>query len=238
MSIVLQIFLTRNYKYFYSFPRKNGSFISCWGPHRFEQRPHGGRHQFCGKMYCDSCEYIIFHYIIIAETCFSLPSLVTYFWETVPEFESVFKFPTKEGQTLKEIVNICLLFDRLCGLVVMDPGNGSRGLGLISGATTFLRKYWVWNGVHPNSWVRFKSYLEEKIAAPVKKTEITVVGICCADHATPSILKKLAPTSPTSGSRLVGIVHSWTKGMELLLLLCLLFSFYKLIICAILYHKI
>jgi hypothetical protein len=34
------------------------------------------------------------------------------------------------------------------------------------------------------------------------------VGIHCADHATPSILKKLILTSPTSSGRSVGIVRS------------------------------
>jgi hypothetical protein len=48
---------------------------------------------------------------------------------------------------------------------------------------------------------------------PVKKTELMAVGIRCADHATPSIRKKkLAPTSPTSGGRSVGIARLWTKG--------------------------
>jgi hypothetical protein len=37
-------------------------------------------------------------------------------------------------------------------------------------------------------------------------------GIRCADHATLSIRKKLALTSPTSGGHSVGIVRSWTKG--------------------------
>jgi hypothetical protein len=34
-----------------------------------------------------------------------------------------------------------------------------------------------------------RSYLNEKVAAPVKKTELTTGGIRCADHATPSIHK-------------------------------------------------
>jgi hypothetical protein len=29
----------------------------------------------------------------------------------------------------------------------------------------------VWNGVHSASWGQLKSYLEEIVAAPVKKTE-------------------------------------------------------------------
>jgi hypothetical protein len=39
-----------------------------------------------------------------------------------------------------------------------------------------------------------------------------------ADHATPLYPKKLAPISPTSGGRSVGIVRSRTKVTELLLL--------------------
>jgi hypothetical protein len=37
------------------------------------------------------------------------------------------------------------------------------------------------------------------------------MGIHCADHGTPSICKKLALTSPTSGGRSVGIVRLQTK---------------------------
>jgi hypothetical protein len=44
------------------------------------------------------------------------------------------------------------------------------------------------------------------------KPILTAVGIRCADHVTPSILKKLALTSPTSGGRPVGIVRVWTKS--------------------------
>jgi hypothetical protein len=43
------------------------------------------------------------------------------------------------------------------------------------------------------------------------------VGIRHADHVAPSIRKKLAITSPTSGSRSVGIVHSRTQTMEFFL---------------------
>jgi hypothetical protein len=39
------------------------------------------------------------------------------------------------------------------------------------------------------SGVQLRSYLEEIVVAPVWKTENTAVGICCADHATPSIRK-------------------------------------------------
>jgi hypothetical protein len=57
--------------------------------------------------------------------------------------------------------------------------------------------------------------LERKVAAPVYKTENTAVGIRHADNVAPSIRKKLAITSPTSGGRSVGIVRSRTQTMEL-----------------------
>jgi hypothetical protein len=53
-----------------------------------------------------------------------------------------------------------------------------------------------------------------KVAAPVYKTENTAVGIRHSDHVAPSILQKLAITSPTSGGRSVGIVRSRTQTME------------------------
>jgi hypothetical protein len=48
----------------------------------------------------------------------------------------------------------------------------------------------------------------------VKKTEITAVGICCDDHATPLYPLKLALTSQTSAGRSVGVVRSRTKATE------------------------
>jgi hypothetical protein len=56
--------------------------------------------------------------------------------------------------------------------------------------------------------------LDRKVAAPVYKTENTAVGIRHADHVVPSIRKTLAITSPTSGSRTIGIVRSRTETME------------------------
>jgi hypothetical protein len=55
--------------------------------------------------------------------------------------------------------------------------------------------------------------LDRKVAAPVYKTENTAVGIRHADHVAPSIGKKLAITSLTSGDRSVGIVRSRTQTM-------------------------
>jgi hypothetical protein len=60
--------------------------------------------------------------------------------------------------------------------------------------------------------------LDRKVAAPVYKTENTAVGIRHADDVAPSIRKKLAITSPTSGGRSVGIVRSRTQAMEFFLL--------------------
>jgi hypothetical protein len=59
--------------------------------------------------------------------------------------------------------------------------------------------------------------LEEKVAATVYKIENTAVGILHADHMAPSHHQKLVLTSPTSGSRSVGIVSSRTKATEFFL---------------------
>jgi hypothetical protein len=56
--------------------------------------------------------------------------------------------------------------------------------------------------------------LDRKVAAPVSKTENTAVGIRHADQVAPSIRKKLAITSPTSGGRSVGVVRSRIQTME------------------------
>jgi hypothetical protein len=65
-----------------------------------------------------------------------------------------------------------------------------------------------------------RSYLEERAAAPVKKTENMAVGILRANHALPLYPLQLALTSPTSSGRLIGIVLSRTEATELLLLVC------------------
>jgi hypothetical protein len=58
--------------------------------------------------------------------------------------------------------------------------------------------------------------LKAKVAAPVKKTEITAVVIYRTDHATPFYPPKLALTSLTSSGRSVGTVHSRTEAMAFL----------------------
>jgi hypothetical protein len=61
--------------------------------------------------------------------------------------------------------------DRRFGLVARVSGYRSRGPGSIPGASRFSEKQWVWNGVHSASWGQLRSYLEEIVASPVKKTE-------------------------------------------------------------------
>jgi hypothetical protein len=58
----------------------------------------------------------------------------------------------------------------------------------------------------------FEELLEWKISGSGQENRINSWGIRCADHAPPSIHKKLALTSPTSGGRSVGIVRLRTKG--------------------------
>jgi hypothetical protein len=83
----------------------------------------------------------------------------------------------------------------------------------------FSKNYRVWNGVHSASWVQFRSYLEQMVAAPVQKVEITAVGICHVDHVTPLYPQNMALTSVTSGGHSVGTVCSRNQAKELLLLL-------------------
>jgi hypothetical protein len=92
--------------------------------------------------------------------------------------------------------------------VVRVPEYRSWGPGSIPGATRFSEKKWVWNGVHTASWVQLRSYLEEKVAAPVYKTEITAVWNTSRWPRDTFYPQKLVLTSPTSGGRSVGIVRS------------------------------
>jgi hypothetical protein len=73
------------------------------------------------------------------------------------------------------ILNPALSIQCLSG-VFRFPGYRFRGPASIPVATRFSEKYCVWNGVHSASWAQLRSYLKEKVVAPVKKTEITTVG--------------------------------------------------------------
>jgi hypothetical protein len=103
--------------------------------------------------------------------------------------------------------------DRLCGLVVRVLGYRSGGPGSIPSTTKKKKVVGLERG--PLSLVSTtEEILDRKVAASVYKTENTAIGIRHADHVAPSIRKKLAITSPTSGGRSVGIVRSQTQTME------------------------
>jgi len=57
-----------------------------------------------------------------------------------------------------------------------------------------------------------------------RKQRLTAVGTRCADNVTPLYPQKLALTSPTGGSRSVGIVRMRTKATEFS------FSFYIVLV--------
>jgi hypothetical protein len=98
---------------------------------------------------------------------------------------------------------LLIAFRCLCGLVVRVPGYRSRFPWFDSRC---YQIFWEVVGLEWGSLslVRITEELHER-------KRLRVVGIRCADHATPSIRKKLALTSPTSGGRSVGIVRLRTK---------------------------
>jgi hypothetical protein len=65
-----------------------------------------------------------------------------------------------------------------------------------------------------SAYIKLKTLkIKSRILSSMKYyEELSAAGIRCADHATPSIRKKLALTTPTSGGRSVGIVRLRTKG--------------------------
>jgi hypothetical protein len=63
-----------------------------------------------------------------------------------------------------------------------------------------------------SSNIRLRSYLNEKVAAPVLKTEINGREDPLRWPRNTLYPQKLALTSPTSGGRSVGIVRSRTKS--------------------------
>jgi hypothetical protein len=99
--------------------------------------------------------------------------------------------------------------------------SGYRFLGSIPGASRFSEKQRVWNGVHSASWGQLRSYLEEKVAVPVKKTEINDRGNPLRWPRNNLYPQKVGTTLPTSGGRSVGIVRSRTKATEISLVFVL-----------------
>jgi hypothetical protein len=109
--------------------------------------------------------------------------------------------------------------DCICGMVVKFPGYRCKSPGFDS------RRYLIfWEVVGlergPLSLMSTTEELHEwkSSGCGSRKPRLTVMGICCADLTTPSICKKLARTSLTSGGHSVGIVHVRAKAMEVLLL--------------------
>jgi hypothetical protein len=66
--------------------------------------------------------------------------------------------------------------DCLCGLVVSFWLQILKSWVRFPAASRFSEKQRVWNGVNSASWGQLRSYLEEIVAAPVKKTEINDRG--------------------------------------------------------------
>jgi hypothetical protein len=89
-----------------------------------------------------------------------------------------------------------------------DPGFDSRRYPI------FLEV--VGLGWDPLSIVRITEELLEwkSSGSGFRKSRLTAVGIRCADHAAPSIRKKLELTLPTSGDCSIGIVRLGTKAAE------------------------
>jgi hypothetical protein len=110
---------------------------------------------------------------------------------------------------------------RMVHLAKLPVGRDPEVLGSIPGASRFSEKGRVWNGVHSASWGQLRSYLEEIVAAPVKKTETNDRGDplrCPRDTLYP---QKVGITSPTNGGRSVCIVRSRTKATEFVCFVCL-----------------
>jgi hypothetical protein len=111
--------------------------------------------------------------------------------------------------------------DRLWSLVVRVPGYRRRGPGSIPGATRFPEKHWVKNGVHSALRAQLSSNLEEKSGGSgLENRDYDRRGFAplTTDHS--SYPQRLNLTLPTSGSRSIGIVHSWTRSLLLYLCVC------------------
>jgi hypothetical protein len=109
---------------------------------------------------------------------------------------------------------ICLNLYRLCILVARVSGYRSRDPGFHSRPYQIFWYVGVSNWVHSVSWGQLRSYLNEKVAAPVYKTEIKGRGKSLRSPRNTLYLQKSALTSPTSGGRSAGIVRLRTTTTE------------------------
>jgi hypothetical protein len=81
------------------------------------------------------------------------------------------KFMTMVNKVYKLLLNNIIwlwdMVDRLCGLVVRVSSYRSRGPGFDFRPYQIFWELGGWNGVHSASWGQLRSYLNEKVAAPV-----------------------------------------------------------------------
>jgi hypothetical protein len=99
------------------------------------------------------------------------------------------------------------------GLVARVPGYRSRGPGFDSRALQEKKVVGLERG--PLSLVSTtEELLERKCSGSGLESREYGLGIRHADHVAPSIRKKVALTSLTSGGRSVGIVNLWIEATE------------------------
>jgi hypothetical protein len=110
----------------------------------------------------------------------------------------------------------------LCGLAVRLPGYSPEVRVRLPALPDFLRS--SGSGTGPLSLMSTTEELlgRKSSGSGLENRDYCRRGSAALTTVHPSIRKKLALTSPTSGSHLVGIVRSRTKATELLLLLLLL----------------
>jgi hypothetical protein len=93
-----------------------------------------------------------------------------------------------------------------------EPGAGKLWTGLALNVSPWdMKFYLLWGIRFLKISSRFVGYV---IFTAVYKAENTAVGFRHADHVAHFYPQKLAPTSPTSGGRSVGIVRSRTQATE------------------------
>jgi hypothetical protein len=109
-------------------------------------------------------------------------------------YPKAMRWPLLETEVIAVSLRVCLNTpispDRLCGLLVRVPGYRSRDPGFDSQC---YQIFWEIVGLErgPLSLVNITEELFgwKSRGSDSRKPRLTTVGICCADHATPSIRK-------------------------------------------------